>query len=114
MMIIGIDPGISGSICFFQDGIIKDVIRYFDTNIPTMFKKQKDRNIAYSIVDLFKHKDDIENFNKKSLYILIREMTNVETVHITKVVNVFKKHYKKILSDYYSSGQIKSKPKFFS
>ena len=31
MMIIGIDPGISGSICFFQDGIIKDVIE-----MPTM------------------------------------------------------------------------------
>ena len=26
MLIIGIDPGISGSICFFDDGIIKDVI----------------------------------------------------------------------------------------
>ena len=26
MLIIGIDPGISGSICFFEDGVIKDVI----------------------------------------------------------------------------------------
>ena len=95
-------------------GIIKDVIKYFDTNIPTMFKKEKDRNIAYSIVDLFKHKDDIENFNKKSLYILIREMTNVETVHITKVVNVFKKHYKKIIRDYYHTDTKSPNIKFFS
>tara|TARA_Y100000361_G_scaffold148684_1_gene161882 strand:+ start:177 stop:866 length:690 start_codon:yes stop_codon:yes gene_type:complete len=92
-------------------GIIKDVIKYFDTNIPTMFKKEKDRNIAYSIVDLFKHKDDIENFNKKSLYILIREMTDVETVHITKVVNIFKKHYKKIIKNYYHTDP---SIKFFS
>ena len=26
MMIIGIDPGISGSICFFKDGKILDVV----------------------------------------------------------------------------------------
>ena len=96
------------------EGIIKDVIKYFDTNIPALFKKQKDRNIAYSIVDLFKHKDDIENFNKKSLYILIREMTNVETVHITKVVNVFKKHYKKIIRDFYDTGKSAPKINFFS
>ena len=31
MLIIGIDPGISGSICFFENGIIKDVIE-----MPTM------------------------------------------------------------------------------
>ena len=29
MLIIGIDPGISGSICFFQDGVIKDVVTEF-------------------------------------------------------------------------------------
>ena len=87
-------------------GIIKDVIKYFDTNIPTMFKKEKDRNIAYSIVDLFRHKDDIENFNKKSLYILIREMTDVDTAHITSVVNVLKKHYKKLLNLYHKTGTI--------
>ena len=38
------------------------------------------------------------NFNKKSLYILIREMTDVETAHITSVVNVLKKHYKKLIN----------------
>ena len=38
MMIIGIDPGISGSICFFQDGIIKDVIE-----MPTMTDGKKNK-----------------------------------------------------------------------
>ena len=44
MLIIGIDPGISGSICFFQEGEIKDVI-----NMPTMIegkKKKKQYNGA--------------------------------------------------------------------
>ena len=35
----------------------------------------------------------IENFNKKALYVLIREMTGSNTQHITRVINVMKKHY---------------------
>ena len=39
MIIIGIDPGLSGSICFFENGKILDVVE-----MPTMIegkKKQK-------------------------------------------------------------------------
>jgi choline kinase len=50
--------------------------------------------------------DEIENFNKKSLYILIREMTDVNTAHITSVVNVLKKYYKKLINEYYEKGTI--------
>jgi len=53
-----------------------------------------------------KQRDDIENFNKKAIYILIREMTDVETAHITSVVNVLKKHYKKLLNTYHKHGTI--------
>ena len=83
-----------------------EIINYFEYNLPTIFKKQRDLNIAYSIIDLMKHIDEIENFNKKSLYILIREMTDVETSHITSVVNTLKKHYKKITNEYYTKGTI--------
>jgi crossover junction endodeoxyribonuclease RuvC len=38
MLIIGIDPGISGSICFFQDGKIVDVIE-----MPTMTEGKKNK-----------------------------------------------------------------------
>ena len=79
--------------------------------------EDKDKDIAYSVIELFKQREDIENFNKKSLYILVREMTNVETVHITKVVNVLKKHYKKIIAEHFKSGDIhnllQSQNKFF-
>jgi crossover junction endodeoxyribonuclease RuvC len=36
MLIIGIDPGVSGSICFFKDGQILDVIE-----MPTMNEGKK-------------------------------------------------------------------------
>ena len=58
--------------------------------------------------------DDIENFNKKSLYILIREMTDVNTSHITSVVNVLKKEYKYLVSQFERTGIIDDKKnKFF-
>ena len=83
-----------------------ELIEYFEYNLPSIFKKQRDLNVAYSILELMKKIDDIENFNKKSLYILIREMTDVNTSHITSVVNVLKKHYKKITNEYHTKGTI--------
>ena len=38
MMIIGIDPGISGAICFFENGKIIDVI-----DMPTMIDGKKNK-----------------------------------------------------------------------
>ena len=70
--------------------------------------------IGYAIVDLIKQRDEIENFNKKALYILIREMTNVNTSQITSVVNTLKKHYRKISNEYHKHGIITNKgSKFF-
>ena len=85
--------------------LTNEIIKYFDSNIPNIFSKKKDLDIAYAIIELFKKREEIENFNKKSLYILIREMTNVNTIHITSVVNVFKKHYKKIAKEFFGGGK---------
>ena len=83
-----------------------EIVEYFDSNLNNMFKKERDLKIGYAIIDLIKQRDEIENFNKKAIYILIREMTNVETAHITSVVNVFKKHYKKLVNKYHKKGTI--------
>ena len=86
--------------------LTNEMIEYFDNNLNTIFKKERDLKIGYAIVDLMKQREEIENFNKKALYILIREMTDVETAHITSVVNVLKKHYKKLLNTYHKQGSI--------
>ena len=83
-----------------------EIVEYFDSNMNTIFKKDRDLRIGYAIIDLMKQREDIENFNKKAIYILIREMTDVETTHITSVVNTLKKHYKKLLNKYYTNGSI--------
>ena len=97
------------------NGLIEEIVKYFDNCIPNIFKKKRDIDIAYAVIELFKRKDDIENYNKKSLYILIREMTNVDTVHITKVVNVLKAHYRNIQNEYAATGDIRlpKENKFF-
>tara|TARA_R100001163_G_C4992918_1_gene144851 strand:- start:89 stop:829 length:741 start_codon:yes stop_codon:yes gene_type:complete len=88
------------------ESFTSEMIEYFDTNLNSIFKKDRDLKIGYAIVDLIKQREEIENFNKKALYILIREMTNVETAHITSVVNVLKKHYKKLINKYHTHGTI--------
>ena len=87
--------------------LLSDVIEYFENNIVKIFNKKRDIDVAYAIIELFKRKEEIENFNKKALYILIREMTNVNTIHITSVVNTFKSHYKKIVDNHYRTGNNK-------
>ena len=83
-----------------------------------MFKKKRDIDIAYAIVELLNRIEEIENFNKKALYLFIREMTGVNTSHITKIVNEMKRHYN-ILSKEYSTHGVLSmertigKKKFF-
>ena len=98
----------------FLNDFIDDLIVYFEQNLSTIFKNSTDINVAYAIIELFKKRDGIENFNKKSLYILIREMTNVNTSQITRVTNIFKKHYTKLLSHYDKYGTLaNNKNKFF-
>ena len=82
----------------------KEIIDYFEDNIDSLFKSKRDIDVAYAIVELLKKRDEIENFNKKALYVLIREMTNIETSYITKVVNVFKREYKALVNNYEKYG----------
>ena len=82
------------------------MLTYWDNNLNSVFTKKRDLQIADAILELFKRSEHIENFNKKHLYILIREMTDCKTHYITKVVNVMKKHQKKMLNDYLHHGEL--------
>ena len=90
---------------------IKDFIdyltEYIDKHMFTMFKKEKDRKVCDAINTLFKRRENLEIFNKKALYIYIREMTQVDTPVITKVTKILKKKYKKLYSEYNETGYVK-------
>ena len=61
-MIIGIDPGISGSICFFQDGVIKDVIE-----MPTMTDGKKNKRQVNGAQIFNDISERINKFDKKEI-----------------------------------------------
>ena len=90
---------------------IKDFIDYFteyvDKHMFTMFKKDKDRKVCDAINILFKRRENLEIFNKKALYIYIREMTDVDTPVITKVTKKLKVIYKELYSEYVETGYVK-------
>ena len=90
---------------------MKDFIDYFtsyiDKHMFIIFKKEKDRKVCDAINILFKRRENLEIFNKKALYIYIREMTEVDTPVITKVTKILKKLYKKLHFEYIDTGYVK-------
>ena len=80
------------------------IVEYWDNNVEQVFKKQRDINIAYSILELMAKVDTIEIFNKKALYILLREISGAKTQHITKVLNTMKSHYVNMESQWTDTG----------
>jgi hypothetical protein len=85
---------------------IKLLVQYWDFNLTKIFKKKKDIEIATAVIELLRRSNTIENFNKKALYLLIREMTNHKTVHITKVINKMKIYVAKQMMEYKKTGHL--------
>jgi len=82
MLIIGIDPGISGSICFFQEGEIKDVI-----NMPTMIEGKKNKkqvNGAQIFNEISKRIIQIE---KKNIRVIIEQVSAMPGQGVTSMFN---------------------------
>ncbi len=82
------------------------MLQYWDKNLTKVFTKKRDIQIADAVLELFRRSQYIENFNKKHLYLLIREMTDCKTHYITKVVNVMKEHQRRILNEYLDYGSV--------
>jgi len=72
-------------------------IEYVSENIFDLFPKKNDAQIADAILELFRKRESLEVFNKKALYIYIREMVDVKTPKITKIADklhtIFKSQY---------------------
>ena len=84
--------------------IINKLIDFLENNIESLFNKKRDKNIAFSVVELLKnHEKSIENYHKKALYILIREYSGEKTQYITQVLKKIRKYYNKIVKQYYDN-----------
>ena len=79
------------------DKYIDIFVDHVTSNIFELFPKKNDAQIADAILELFRKRETIEVFNKKALYIYIREIIDVKTPKITKIADklhaIFKQQY---------------------
>ena len=82
MLIIGIDPGISGSVCFFQNGKILQVIE-----MPTMIdgkKKKRQVNGSQIYNEILKR---INEFEKQNVRVVIEQVSAMPGQGVTSMFN---------------------------
>ena len=96
------------SISSYQESL-KDFVDlwadWYDKNATAIFSTRKDLIVADTILELFRIRENIEDFNKKALYILVRERTGLKTQNITKVLTVMRNDFVKMFSVYQKTGR---------
>lgn len=65
-----------------------------NNNLEKLFKNKKEQKIANAVYNLFENIQYLDIYNKKALYIMIREQVDVKTHLITSVVNDIADHFK--------------------
>ena len=93
-----------------NDSLFMDeYIKYCNTILTDLFPKHKDAQIADAILSIFASRENLDIFNKKTLYIYIREMVEAKTPQITKVATKLGEIYKKNYIFYKQNGYTKFK-----
>jgi len=82
------------------------MVSYWEKNVNRIFTKQRDINIANAVIELFRNSDRIDAFNKKALYLYIREISSCKTQQITKVINRMKNYQNNITRSYVDTGKL--------
>ena len=82
MLVIGIDPGISGAICFFENGQVKEII-----NMPVMADGKKNKrqiNGPQTYNEILKR---INNYQKKDIIVVIEQVSAMPGQGVTSMFN---------------------------
>ena len=82
MLVIGIDPGISGSICFFQDGKIIDVVE-----MPTMTDGKKNKKQVNGSQIFNEISERIKKIDKKDIKVIIEQVSAMPGQGVTSMFN---------------------------
>jgi len=85
---------------------LDDFVDYIDINIYNFFPKQKDAQVADAILEIFRKRESIDVFNKKALYIYIREQGDFKTQKITKISNELSEIFKEKYIFYLENGWV--------
>lgn len=78
-------------------------------NSSLLFDRKKDAKISESLFNIIKNCRAIDNYNKKALYMMVREQCDVKTQDITDVLNVLKPLQREMFVEYQNSGTRKWK-----
>ena len=82
MLIIGIDPGISGSICFFEDGKIKEVIE-----MPTMTEGKKNKKQVNGSQIYNEISSKINKYKDQDVRVVIEHVSAMPGQGVTSMFN---------------------------
>ena len=82
MLVIGIDPGVSGSICFFQDGKIIDVVE-----MPTMIEGKKNKKQVNGSQIFNEISERIKKIDKKDIKVIIEQVSAMPGQGVTSMFN---------------------------
>ena len=82
MLIIGIDPGITGSICFFEEGKIIDVIE-----MPSMPEGKKNKKQVNGAQIYYEISSRIKNLDKKDIKVIIEQVSAMPGQGVTSMFN---------------------------
>lgn len=86
---------------------IDEYLIYCTENLYILFPKTEDAQVADAVLELFRKRENLAIFNKKALYIYIREMVDIKTSHITKVSKKLYSMFKEGYTFYLDNGYIK-------
>ena len=82
MLIIAIDPGISGSLCFFDDGKIIDLIE-----MPSMAEGKKNKRQVNGAQVYNEISSRIRNYEKKDIKVVIEQVSAMPGQGVTSMFN---------------------------
>jgi len=85
---------------------MKLMVRFWENNVNKIFTKQRDLDIANAVIELFRNSERIEAYNKKALYLYIREIAECKTQQITKVINKMKQYQNTVSRSYMNEGVV--------
>ena len=82
MLIIAIDPGISGSLCFFEEGKIIDIVEMPNMAAGKKNKRQVNGAQIYNEISL-----RIKNFQKEDIKVVIEQVSAMPGQGVTSMFN---------------------------
>jgi len=82
MLIIGIDPGISGAICFFENGEVKEIL-----DIPNMAEGKKNKRQINGPQIYNEISKRITNISKKEVVVVIEQVAAMPGQGVTSMFN---------------------------